>query len=61
MQSSQCLGCKRFQGLSDKEFGFICEAFPDGIPDDIITGLFDHTKPYKGDHGIQYKGREDAS
>lgn len=32
-----------------------CEAFPDGIPKEIWDGKDDHTKPYKGDHGIQYE------
>ena len=34
-----------------------CDAFPKGIPEEIINGEFDHTKPYAGDHGIQYKER----
>jgi len=58
MQSNQCLECKRFYGPSGKEFGFTCEAFPDGIPDKIFTGLHNHTKPYKGDHGLRFKKRE---
>ena len=33
----------------------ICKAFPEGIPDAILTWEHDHHKPYKGDHGIQYK------
>lgn len=32
-----------------------CKAFPDGIPDVFLTGKQEHTKPYRGDHGIQYK------
>jgi len=31
-----------------------CRAFPDGIPELIITGKHDHTKPFPGDHGIRY-------
>ncbi len=32
-----------------------CLAFPDGIPNAIAYGRNDHTKPYKGDGGTQYK------
>ena len=47
----KCLDCKNF--INDKKF--TCNAFPDGIPDEIITGEVSHTKPYKGDHGIQFE------
>jgi hypothetical protein len=32
-----------------------CEAFPEGIPMPILLGENDHTKPFEGDHGLQYK------
>ena len=63
----QCIGCAHFQGYGDvggDEFlpgGFlpplpaICDAYPDGIPEPIVTGEFDHTRPYFGDHGIQFE------
>ncbi|MCG7852245.1 MAG: hypothetical protein MIO92_06965 [Methanosarcinaceae archaeon] len=31
-----------------------CEAFPLGIPKDILSGDNDHRKPLKGDNGIIY-------
>lgn len=38
----------------------LCDAFPDGIPEEILEGKFDHTKSYKKgdvhDYGITYKG-----
>ena len=32
-----------------------CDAFPDGIPKEILDGTVSHMKPYPGDHGIQYE------
>jgi hypothetical protein len=34
--------------------GGTCKAFHKEIPDEIWSGKFDHTKPYLGDHGIQF-------
>ena len=45
---NQCIGCTRFM------FG-VCAAYPDGIPVEILNGTVDHTKPYKGDHGILFE------
>ena len=51
MMSVQCLECKhRLAGLT-------CAAFPDGIPDSILTGLVDHRKRYKRDRGITFSAR----
>jgi len=32
-----------------------CEAFPNGIPDKILTGEHNHKEPYKGDNGIRFE------
>lgn len=48
MQSTQCLYCKHYHGFTE------CDAFPD-IPDEIITGEFDHARPYPGDNGIRFE------
>jgi len=47
--SEQCANCQHIT------YSVSCKAFPDGIPDDILEGAFDHTQPYDGDRGIRYK------
>lgn len=32
-----------------------CEAFPDGIPMEMLDGTNQHREPYDGDNGIQYE------
>ena len=34
-----------------------CDAFPDGIPDEILDGGDDHLESFEGDNGIQFKPR----
>lgn len=56
-------GCKHLKGVKQPdgteatEFVY-CEAFPDGIPDEIAYGDNTHTSPYPGDHGIQFEAED---
>ena len=46
-----CVSCKYWGGrLNPRE----CEAFPDGIPSDILSGMNNHSTPVKGDGGLRY-------
>jgi len=46
----KCVYCKHFNHLE-----WNCMAYTGGIPEEILTGEIDHTKPYKGDNGIQFE------
>jgi hypothetical protein len=47
-----CHSCTHRRG------SLVCDAFPDGIPFAVLTGAFEHRKPYPGDHGIQWSAKE---
>lgn len=55
--SSVCNLCKHLTSTQDQT----CEAFPKGIPAVIWRGDNDHTKPFKGDNGIQFEAIEKGS
>lgn len=44
MQSNQCILCLRNLRIGPP--GGICRAFPLGIPQEILDGRFDHSKPH---------------
>lgn len=54
-----CFECARLRGV--QLVGYTCEAFPKGIPTDILVNAADHRKPYEGDHGLQFVPQEGAS
>jgi len=56
----QCIGCAYFTKDDGKE-GLRCNAFLEGIPDEIIWGEHDHRLPFKGDNGIRFKPIADSS
>ena len=51
-----CHWCKHSHKSSKRGITLgTCQAFPDGIPHEILHSLVDHRKPYKGDNGIQFE------
>jgi hypothetical protein len=53
-----CLDCKHLNDEIDD--AFVCAAFPDGIPMEIVLGDFDHHKPHPDDNGIQFEPLEEG-
>jgi len=56
-ETRQCLRCSHIK-MNAKVFP-ICKAFPKRIPDKILSGNFDHTKPYPGDNGLRFEERKE--
>lgn len=51
----KCLECVHLKKNPYTVGSIPCTAFPKGIPDEILESRVSHTKPYPGDHGIQFK------
>lgn len=51
-EMSQCHCCIHYKESSSKD---ICDAFPKGIPQDILNNYICHTQPFPGDNGIQFE------
>jgi len=54
-KDTSCLNCKH----NSLDNVFICDAFPNGIPIEIITGDVTHFDPLPGDHGVQFEAKEE--
>ncbi len=53
-----CVGCTHRRGdLLDPR----CDAFPDGIPNDILLSQSDHRQPHYGDSGIRFDPVDDKA
>lgn len=50
---SMCLACRHLD--REKENMHVCDAFEEGIPDEIWTNRHDHHDPYPGDNGIRFE------
>ena len=52
----QCFRCKHLHG---DESRMTCDAFPEGIPDELVHDTRDHKKPFTGDNGIRFEPIDD--
>jgi hypothetical protein len=50
-----CLKCARFH--DNNEDTFTCDAFPNGVPDEIVLRGFNHNNPFPGDKGLRFVAR----
>lgn len=50
-----CLLCKHYGYNADRDTGFVCNAFPNGIPREIHRGRFDHRQPHPLDNGLRFE------
>ncbi len=50
-----CYGC------THKREGLTCDAFPAGIPLEIVRSVADHREPFHGDNGIRFEPRDTAA
>lgn len=53
-----CVRCTRFR---PGRAGLTCQAFPDGIPAEIVAGAFDHRLPHPDDGGLRFKPVDEAA
>ena len=51
-----CALCKNIRS----GFPLVCNAYPNGIPQEIISGMELHNKPLPGDNGIQFEPIDEA-
>lgn len=51
----QCLQCRHVEWEKEMKTHLTCKAYPEGIPKEIIYGIVDHTRPHRGDGGVQFE------
>lgn len=55
----QCASCVHLKQTANTPLR--CAAFPKAIPDEILTGEFDHKQPHPRDNGIRFKSIDESS
>ena len=56
LKFASCIACTR-----KHEAGPTCDAFPDGIPEEILDGSVSHEDPYPGDGGLTFSPAPEAT
>ena len=56
LNAPQCLFCTHLDWKNKR--AITCDAFPEGIPDEIFDNEVSHKKPYPGDNGIVFEAKE---
>jgi len=52
---SQCINCKHLKLVKlNEDLKHVCDAFPNGIPDEIYDNEIFHENAYPNDNGIRY-------
>jgi hypothetical protein len=55
-----CFDCAHMQGVQ-AGIGWVCSAYPDGIPTEILASKHDHRLSYQGDHGITFSPKHEQN
>lgn len=53
------MGCARLHG--EEKGKYTCDAFPKGIPEDILLSKADHRQPFPDDRDLQFLPNNDEA